>query len=85
MGKKRVSLFSKEVKNYVRRIKLLKLSIVRYAIAALISQLIDSSMYCSGFQNSPTPDTMCRLLAVFASGTFEPKFQIINLNSETLR
>ena len=49
MGRKRVSLFSKEVKNYVRRIKLLKLSIVRYAIAALISQLIDSSMYCSGF------------------------------------
>ena len=49
MGKKRVSLFSKEVKNYVRRIKLLKLSIVHYTIAALISQLIDSSMYCSGF------------------------------------
>ena len=48
MGKKRVSLFSKEVKNYVRRIKLLKLSIVRYAIAALILQLIDSPMYCSG-------------------------------------
>ena len=49
MGKKRVSLFSKEVKNYVRRIKLMKLSIVHYAIAALISQLIDSAMYCSGF------------------------------------
>lgn len=49
MGKKGCLYFPKKLENYVRRIKLLKLSIVRYAIAALISQLIDSSMYCSGF------------------------------------
>ena len=36
-GQKRVSLFPKEVKNYVRRIKLLKLLIVRYAIAIVIN------------------------------------------------
>ena len=49
MGKKGCLYFPKKLENYVRRIKLLKLSIVRCAIAALISQLIDSSMYCSGF------------------------------------
>ena len=38
-----------------------------------------------GFQNLPTPDARSWLLFVFASGTFEAKFQIINLNSEILR
>ena len=62
-----------------------KIELIVYLRKFLFFPLLLVMVMYKGFQNLPTPDARCWLLFVFASGTFEPKFQIINLNSETLR